>query len=145
VACSKSIWPNFFYFKQSAWCREWGACDLGPLSTCMNYCFLLGLLVAGNRPKPVVCAVSAAWMMIESLEAHLRQVLPETSALLLRNLRYDSEVLWEKAMGCTQVKEWFMQFKEEHTPAEDGERSGRPSTSRNQLLTKCLLLCWNNN
>jgi hypothetical protein len=41
----------------------------------------------------------------------------------------------KKAMGCTQVKEWFMQFKEEHTPAESGERSGRPSTSRNQLLT----------
>jgi hypothetical protein len=41
----------------------------------------------------------------------------------------------KKAMGCTQVKEWFMQFKEGHTSVESGERSGRPSTSRNQLMT----------
>jgi hypothetical protein len=41
----------------------------------------------------------------------------------------------KKAMGCTQVKEWFMQFKEGHTSVESGECSGRPSMSRSQLMT----------
>jgi hypothetical protein len=46
---------KFVSFEQeSAWCRE---CDLGLLSMCMNYCFPLGLLVAGNRTKPVVMRV----------------------------------------------------------------------------------------
>jgi hypothetical protein len=38
-------------------------------------------------------------------------------------------------MGHTQVKEWFMQFKEGQTSVESDECSGRPSTSRNQLVT----------
>jgi hypothetical protein len=72
---SGNTWPAqkvsdqfFFSFKQeSAWCREWGACDLGPLSTCMNYCFLLGLLVAGNLPKPVVHVVPVALTTTEKV------------------------------------------------------------------------------
>jgi len=35
------------------------------------------------------------------------------------------KALGKKAMGCTQVKEWFIQFKEGHTSVESGERSGR--------------------
>jgi len=54
--------------RESAWCREWGACDLGPLSMCMNYCFPLGLLVAGNRTKPVVmCVVPVTLTMTEKV------------------------------------------------------------------------------
>jgi hypothetical protein len=41
----------------------------------------------------------------------------------------------KNAMGCTQVKEWFMQFKEGHTSVESGEHSGRPSSSRTQPMT----------
>jgi AraC-like DNA-binding protein len=39
-----------------------------------------------------------------------------------------------EAMGCTQVKEWFRHFKEGWTSAESDEHSGRPSTSRNQVM-----------
>jgi hypothetical protein len=39
-----------------------------------------------------------------------------------------------KAMGCTQVKEWFRQFKKGRKSAKSDERSGSPSTSRNQLV-----------
>ena len=66
---SGNAWPvqkvsdQIFSFKEeSAWCKEWGTCDLGPLSTCTNYCFPLGLLVAGSRPKPVVHVEPVALM-----------------------------------------------------------------------------------
>ena len=39
-----------------------------------------------------------------------------------------------KAMGCTQVKEWFKLFKEGWTSVESDELSGSLSTSRNQLM-----------
>jgi len=37
-------------------------------------------------------------------------------------------------MGHTQVKEWLWLFKEGQTSVESDERSGRPSTGRNQLM-----------
>jgi hypothetical protein len=39
-----------------------------------------------------------------------------------------------KAMGHTQVKEWFKQFKEGWTSVESDECSGSLTTSRNQLM-----------
>jgi transposase len=39
-----------------------------------------------------------------------------------------------EAMGRRQVKEWFRRFKERRTAAESDERSGRPSTTRNQIM-----------
>jgi hypothetical protein len=40
-----------------------------------------------------------------------------------------------EAMGCMQVKEWFMSLKEGWMSVERDEHSGRPSTSRNKLMT----------
>jgi hypothetical protein len=34
-------------------------------------------------------------------------------------------------MGATQIKEWFNLFKDGRTLADNDQRSGRPSTSRN--------------
>jgi hypothetical protein len=39
-----------------------------------------------------------------------------------------------KAMGHTQVKEWFRWLKERWMSVESDERSGRPYTSRKQLM-----------
>jgi hypothetical protein len=38
-------------------------------------------------------------------------------------------------IGCMQVNECFRWFKEGWTLVESNERSGRPFTSRNQLMT----------
>jgi hypothetical protein len=35
-------------------------------------------------------------------------------------------------MGATQIKEWFNRFKDGRTLADSDQRSGRPSTSRNE-------------
>jgi hypothetical protein len=51
--------------------------------------------------------------------------LPATWALMLRNLRYDSESFWEDN-GLYASKEWFKQFKEGWMLVESDERSGRP-------------------
>jgi len=37
-------------------------------------------------------------------------------------------------MGCTQIKEWFRRCKEGQISFESDEHSGRPSTSRYQLM-----------
>jgi transposase len=44
------------------------------------------------------------------------------------------KAFWNEAMGHTQVTEWFRQFREGWTSLKSDERSGRPSTSRNQLM-----------
>jgi transposase len=35
------------------------------------------------------------------------------------------------AMGVTQIKEWYNRFKKGRTSVDSGQRTGRPSTSRN--------------
>jgi hypothetical protein len=69
----------FFSFKQEgAWGREWGACDLGPPCTCVNYCLLLGLLHCWQLAKTshCVCWVCHIDNDQEIGAVHLHQVLP---------------------------------------------------------------------
>jgi hypothetical protein len=40
-----------------------------------------------------------------------------------------------EALGCTHIKEWFRWCKEGRTSVKSDEHSGRPSTSRNQLMS----------
>ncbi|XP_013793861.1 putative uncharacterized protein FLJ37770 [Limulus polyphemus] len=43
----------------------------------------------------------------------------------------------DDAMGITQIKEWYKQFKDGRTTVESEPRSGRPSTCRNdQVIAK---------
>jgi len=43
-------------------------------------------------------------------------------------------VFGNDAMGITQIKEWYNQFRDGRTLVESDNRSGRPSTSRNDEL-----------
>ena len=40
----------------------------------------------------------------------------------------------DEAMGTTQIKEWYNRFKDGRTSVESEARSGRPSTSRNEII-----------
>ena len=114
VAWTKSIWPNFFSFNQEgAWGQVWGVCDLGPLCTCLDFFLLLRLLSCRQLAKTCVCCACHIDDDQESWAAHLHQVLPETWALMLRNLQYDLEGFrdWGNEPSRMQVKEWFRQFK----------------------------------
>jgi len=51
----------------------------------------------------------------------------------------------EDAMGCTQVFDWFRQFKEGRTSVESDPRLGRPSTLRNEeIIAKVRTIIRNN-
>ena len=91
--------------------------------------------IAGNRPKPAaVPVVHTAFTMTEKVEQHiciklcqkLGHSYSETYDMILKASGTDT-------MGHTQVEEWFRWFKEGRMSVEGDERSGRPSTSRNQL------------
>jgi len=50
----------------------------------------------------------------------------------------------EDAMGRTQVFDWFRLFKEDRTSVESDPCSGRPSTSRNEMIAKVRTIIHNN-
>ena len=80
------MWPDqkvsnhiIFSIKQEDTCgQEWGACDLGPTCTCVNYCLLLGSLHCQKLAKMsgCVCWVCHVDNDQESGAVHLHQVLP---------------------------------------------------------------------
>ena len=50
----------------------------------------------------------------------------------------------EDVMGRTQACDWFRRFKEGRTSDESNPRSGRPSTSRNEMIAKVRTVVCNN-
>ncbi|XP_068246832.1 protein GVQW3-like [Palaemon carinicauda] len=46
------------------------------------------------------------------------------------------QVFGEDAMGVTQIKEWFNQFKSGRASAESDQRSGRPQTARSAAVVE---------
>jgi AraC-like DNA-binding protein len=56
------------------------------------------------------------------------QNLGDSKAETIRKIQ---QVFGDDAMGATQIKEWFNSFKDGRTLADNDQRSGRASTSRN--------------
>jgi transposase len=56
------------------------------------------------------------------------QKLGDSKAETIRKIQ---QAFSDDEIGATQIKEWFTRFKDGRTLAESGQRSGRPSTSRN--------------
>ncbi|XP_046998072.1 protein GVQW3-like [Schistocerca americana] len=46
------------------------------------------------------------------------------------------QVFGEDAMGVTQIKEWFNQFKNGHTTTKSDQHSGRPQTARSAAVVE---------
>src|ERR1051325_11336911 len=51
----------------------------------------------------------------------------------VETIRKIQQAFREEAMGTTQIKEWYNRFKDGCTSVESEARSGRPSTSRNEI------------
>ena len=63
--------------------------------------------VAGNQPKPLLVRVIVCCIDYdrENWAVYLHKVLPETWALMLGNLQYDSQGFWEWVIGPYTSKE----------------------------------------
>jgi len=53
----------------------------------------------------------------------------------VETIRKIQRVFSDDATGITQIKEWYNRFKDGRTSVDSDDRSGRPSTSRNDELT----------
>lgn len=73
--------------------------------------------------------------MSESVERRycikLCQKLGDNQTETIRKIK---EAFGHDAMGRSQIQEWFNRFKERRTSVESDPRSGRPSTSRNEVV-----------
>jgi len=52
----------------------------------------------------------------------------------VETIRKIQQAFGNEAMGTTQIKEWYNRFKDGRTSVESEARSGRPSTSRNEIV-----------
>ena len=52
----------------------------------------------------------------------------------METIREIQQAFGNEAMGTTQIKEWYNRFKDGRTSVESEARSGRPSTSRNEIV-----------
>ena len=103
------------------------------------------LAIVGRRSNTCVYVV-AIFTMCESTKQRIcikfcfkiGKTATETYQLL-------QQAYGEVAMGCTQVFNWFHQFKEGRTSVESDPRSGRLSTLRNkEMIAKVRTIIRNN-
>ncbi|XP_029653013.1 protein GVQW3-like [Octopus sinensis] len=59
------------------------------------------------------------------------QNLGDTQAQTIKKIQ---EAFGDDAMGKTQIKEWYNQFKDDRTSEDSEPRCGRPLTSRNEKI-----------
>ena len=52
----------------------------------------------------------------------------------VETIRKIQQAFGNEAMGTTQIKEWYNRFKDGRTSVESEAHSGRPSTSRNEIV-----------
>jgi len=90
-----------------------------------------------NESVYVVCvALLFSAKMTEQLEQwfciKFCQKLGDSQVETIRKIQ---RVFGDDAMGITQIKDWYNQFKDDCTSVESDARAGRPSKSRNNELT----------
>jgi transposase len=52
----------------------------------------------------------------------------------VETIRKIQQAFGDEAMSITQIKEWYNRFKDGRTSVDSEPRSGRPSTSRNDVV-----------
>ena len=142
MSLSKSIWLYIFLHKVIG-ARSWACMALDIRAYVWVTASHLDCIVPGNQPKPVVWVVCVALKMTETVEQHICIMFCSKLGHLWSET-YDmiQKAYGNKAIGLTQVMEWFKQFKEGWTSVDRDERSSSLPTSTNWWLTKYILPSW---
>jgi len=108
--------------------------DLGPPSVCVNNCLPFGLHSHSQSAKTCCCAsrVCVALKITETAEQHICiKFCRKLGHSCSETYNMIQKAYGNKAMGLTQVKEWFKQFKAGWMSVESDECSSSLPTSRN--------------